>query len=55
MTQVTRWCARITTSRLFEVLIIIVIGANAIVLGLETYPHLGDRRPLYGLTSSTSW
>ncbi len=46
MSQVTRWCARITGSRLFEVLIIIVIGANAIVLGLETYPHLGEARPL---------
>ena len=46
MSQVVRWCARITGSRLFEVLIIIVIGANAIVLGLETYPHLGHYRPL---------
>jgi voltage-gated sodium channel len=46
MSQVTRWCARITGSRLFEVLIIIVIAANAIVLGLETYPDLGRFRPL---------
>jgi voltage-gated sodium channel len=46
MSQVTRWCARITKSRLFEVLIIVVIGANAIVLGLETYPHLGHWGPL---------
>lgn len=46
MSQVTRWCARIAGSRLFEVLIIVVIGANAIVLGLETYPHLGHFGPL---------
>jgi len=46
MSQVTRWCARVTDSRLFEVLIIILIGANAIVLGLETYPHLGHWAPL---------
>jgi voltage-gated sodium channel len=46
MSKVTRWCARITDSRLFEVLIIVIIGANAIVLGLETYPHLGHARPL---------
>jgi hypothetical protein len=31
MSQVVRWCARITDSRLFEVLIIVVIGANAIL------------------------
>jgi voltage-gated sodium channel len=46
MSKVVRWCARITGSRLFEVLIIVVIGANAIVLGLETYPHLGHALPL---------
>ncbi len=46
MANVTRWCARTTGSRLFEVLIIVVIGANAIVLGLETYPNLGHARPL---------
>ena len=27
-------------------MIIVVIGANAIVLGLETYPHLGHALPL---------
>lgn len=34
-------CDRIVQSRAFEVVIIVVIGANAVVLGLETYPHLG--------------
>nr|BFE69361.1 hypothetical protein GCM10020092_026620 [Actinoplanes digitatis] len=46
MSQVARWSARITGSRLFEVSIVVAIGANAIVLGLETYPHLGEARPL---------
>ncbi|MEH1129668.1 ion transporter [Micromonospora sp. CPCC 206061] len=39
-------CRRITESRLFEVLIVFVIVANAVVLGLETYEHLGSARPL---------
>jgi voltage-gated sodium channel len=39
-------CRRITESRLFEVLIVFAIVANAIVLGLETYEHLGSARPL---------
>lgn len=34
-------CTAITRSRAFEVLIVVLIGANAIVLGIETYPHLG--------------
>lgn len=46
MSKVTGWCARITGSRLFEVSIIVLIGANAIVLGLETYPHLAHALPL---------
>ncbi|MEU7904304.1 ion transporter [Actinoplanes sp. NPDC049118] len=46
MSQLARWCARIAESRAFEIVIVIAIGANAIVLGLETYPHLGDARPL---------
>jgi voltage-gated sodium channel len=46
MSRVAGACARITGSRLFEVLIVVVIGANAVVLGLETYPHLGSSRPL---------
>jgi voltage-gated sodium channel len=46
MSRVAETCARITGSRLFEVLIVVVIGANAVVLGLETYPHLGGAGPL---------
>jgi voltage-gated sodium channel len=45
-----RACAAISDSRAFEVLIIIVIGANAVVLGIETYEHLGAWEPvLHGL------
>lgn len=40
MAGVAGFCRRVTSSRLFEVLIVVVIGANAVVLGLETYPHL---------------
>ncbi|MFC7546741.1 ion transporter [Plantactinospora sp. GCM10030261] len=44
------WCARIVESRPFEILIVIVIGANAVVLGVETYPHLVAAKPwLHGL------
>ncbi|MEV4620004.1 ion transporter [Asanoa sp. NPDC049573] len=39
-------CARIVASRVFDVVIVVVIGANAVVLGVETYPHLGGARPL---------
>jgi voltage-gated sodium channel len=39
-------CARIADSRIFDVVIVVVIGANAVVLGVETYPHLGSARPL---------
>jgi voltage-gated sodium channel len=46
MSRVAGTCARITESRLFEVLIVVVIGANAVVLGLETYPDLGEAGPL---------
>ncbi|MEV0154074.1 ion transporter [Micromonospora sp. NPDC050686] len=35
------FCARLARSRPFEIAIIVLIGANAAVLGLETYPHLG--------------
>ncbi|MEV0716263.1 ion transporter [Asanoa sp. NPDC050611] len=41
-----RRCARIAGSRVFDVVIVVVIGANAVVLGVETYPHLGAARPL---------
>jgi voltage-gated sodium channel len=37
-------CDRIVKSRLFEVAIVVLIGANAIVLGLETY-QLGTAGP----------
>ncbi|WP_432826685.1 ion transporter [Dactylosporangium sp. CA-092794] len=36
-----RWCAAVAQSRTFEAAIVVVIGANALVLGIETYPHLG--------------
>lgn len=38
-------CDRIVRSRAFEVVIVLLIGANAVVLGLETYPDLGTARP----------
>ncbi|MBG0561434.1 ion transporter [Actinoplanes aureus] len=38
-------CAAITESRIFEIFIVTVIGLNAVVLGLETYPHLGAAGP----------
>ncbi|MFI7551322.1 ion transporter [Micromonospora sediminimaris] len=34
-------CARLAASRSFEIAIVVVILANGIVLGLETYPDLG--------------
>lgn len=39
-------CARIVASRAFDVVIVVVIGANAVVLGIETYSHLGSVAPL---------
>jgi voltage-gated sodium channel len=39
-------CARITESRPFDVTIVLVIGANAVVLGVETYPDLGAAAPV---------
>ncbi|MEV4534634.1 ion transporter [Asanoa sp. NPDC049518] len=41
-----RRCAAIVDSRVFDVVIVAVIGANAVALGIETYPHLGEFRPL---------
>jgi voltage-gated sodium channel len=41
-----RVCAALHDSRVFEVVIIVVIGANAVVLGIETYPHLGAWAPV---------
>ncbi|TDB80634.1 ion transporter [Micromonospora sp. KC721] len=40
------WCAHITGSRPFEVAIVVLIMANGIVLGVETYPNLGAAGPL---------
>ncbi|MFI7068941.1 ion transporter [Micromonospora sediminicola] len=34
-------CARIVASRPFEVAIVVLIMANGVVLGIETYPHAG--------------
>jgi voltage-gated sodium channel len=38
-------CDRIVKSRVFEAVIVVVIVANAIVLGIETYPDLGTAGP----------
>ncbi|MEJ3746143.1 ion transporter [Actinomycetes bacterium KLBMP 9797] len=46
LARVAARCARIVESRLFDTLIVVVIGANAVVLGLETYEHLGVAGPL---------
>jgi voltage-gated sodium channel len=46
LSRVARWCARVAESRAFEVAIVAAIGANAVVLGVETYPHLGSAAPL---------
>ncbi|GAA1393815.1 ion transporter [Catellatospora coxensis] len=37
---ITAWCARVAASRGFEVTIMSAIAANAVLLGLETYPEL---------------
>ena len=39
-------CGRVAASRPFEIIIVFVIAANAVVLGLETYAHLGSVKPL---------
>jgi voltage-gated sodium channel len=46
LSRVADRCRRIVASRVFEVVIVVVIGANAVVLGVETYPHLGSAGPL---------
>ncbi|MTK02230.1 ion transporter [Micromonospora sp. CP22] len=38
-------CARLAVSRSFEIAIVVVILANGVVLGLETYPDLGRADP----------
>ncbi|MEO3781038.1 ion transporter [Micromonospora sp. B11E3] len=37
--------ARVVRSRPFEIAIVVIM-ANGVVLGLETYPHLGEVRPV---------
>lgn len=46
LTRLAERCDRIVQSRLFEVAIVVLIGTNAALLGLETYPHLGVAGPL---------
>ncbi|BCJ74467.1 hypothetical protein CS0771_40110 [Catellatospora sp. IY07-71] len=41
----TAWCRRVAESRAFEIAIVVAIGANAVLLGIETYPDLGAARP----------
>ncbi|MFC3502327.1 ion transporter [Micromonospora krabiensis] len=41
-----QWCARTVRSRPFEIAIIVLILANGIVLGLETYRHLASAGPV---------
>ncbi|MCP2323223.1 voltage-gated sodium channel [Hamadaea flava] len=40
--RLTRWCAHIVKSRWFDLTIVVVIGVNALLLGVETYPHDGS-------------
>ncbi|MEU8261532.1 ion transporter [Micromonospora sp. NPDC048999] len=40
--RVARWCAGVAESHWFEVTIVVVIGVNAVMLGVETYPHPGS-------------
>jgi voltage-gated sodium channel len=46
VSRIAARCAQIVQSRPFDAVIVVVIGANAVVLGLETYPHLGTAEPL---------
>jgi voltage-gated sodium channel len=45
LTRVARRCSRIVDSRAFEVTIVVMIGANAVLLCVETYDHLVDSMP----------
>jgi voltage-gated sodium channel len=45
LTRVARRCSRIVDSRAFEVTIVVMIGANAVLLCVETYPHLVASAP----------
>ncbi|GAA1640633.1 ion transporter [Actinoplanes couchii] len=50
MHPVARFCGRISESRPFEVAIVLVIGANALLLAVETYPHAESMVPwLHGI------
>ena len=39
-------CARATQARAFEAVIVVMIGANAVLLAVETYPHPASTRAL---------
>src|ERR1041384_4150177 len=45
LTRVARRCSRIVDSRAFEVTIVLMIGANAGLLCVETYPQLVESAP----------
>jgi voltage-gated sodium channel len=46
LSRVAARCTRIVESRVFDAVIVVVIGANAVVLGVETYRDLGSAGPL---------
>lgn len=50
--RLARTCAAIVKSRWFDLLIVVVIGVNALLLGVETYPHAGS---LGTLLRSLEW
>lgn len=45
LARVARRCSRIVDSRTFEATIVVMIGANAALLCVETYPHLVASAP----------
>ncbi|TDC32771.1 ion transporter [Micromonospora sp. 15K316] len=46
VTRLSQRCARAVRSRPFEIAIIVLIVANGVVLGIETFPHLGAAGPV---------
>ncbi|MEU4681206.1 ion transporter [Micromonospora sp. NPDC023737] len=44
--RISHRCARTVRSRPFEIAIIVLIVANGVVLGIETFPHLGAAGPV---------
>ncbi|MFU8874324.1 ion transporter [Micromonospora sp. SL4-19] len=46
LSRVARWCAGIVESRGFKMAIVVVIGVNPLVLGVETYSLAGSVGPL---------